>query len=377
MLKKVLILSASAGAGHLRAAQAVEKAFFELKAAEEDRNIDTLEYTNPVFHQLYSKAYIEIVNKTPELFGWFYKHFDKPWQNEHRRLAFDKLNARPFVEMLQEYQPDIAVCTHFLPAEIISWLKGKKRINTRQVIVITDFDLHAFWLSHHYEHYFVAIEETKVHLEQLGFPPDKITVSGIPIDPVFAEHKGKKKMRQLHNLEPDLPAILVSAGGFGVGPVEKLTQSLMKMQKKAQIIVICGKSKELKDKVDKIIKNPTSDTVGQFYSVGYTDQMDSYMAACDLILGKTGGLTTSEALAKGLGFVIVDPIPGQEQRNADPLLEEGVAIKCNNWPVLAYKIDKLLDNQKHLAQMQFKARNLASPPAAHHIVKKLTSLLLM
>ena len=101
------------------------------------------------------------------------------------------------------------------------------------------------------------------------------------------------------------------------------------------------------------------------------------MAACDLILGKTGGLTTSEALAKGLGFVIVDPIPGQEQRNADHLLEEGVAIKCNNWPVLAYKIDKLLDNQKHLAQMQFKARNLASPSAAHHIVKKLTSLLLM
>jgi len=154
-----------------------------------------------VFHQLYSKAYIEIVNKTPELFGWFYEHFDKPWQNEHRRLAFDKLNTRPFVKMLEDYQPDIAVCTHFLPAEIISWLKGKKRINTRQVIVITDFDLHAFWLCHHYEHYFVAIDETKVHLEQLGFASDKITVSGIPIDPVFAEHKDKKKMRQLHNLE--------------------------------------------------------------------------------------------------------------------------------------------------------------------------------
>lgn len=374
MLKRVLILSASAGAGHLRAAQAVEKAFLELKAAEEVRNIDTLEYTNPVFHQLYSKAYIEIVNKTPELFGWFYKHFDKPWQNEHRRLAFDQLNARPFVKMLQEYQPDIAVCTHFLPAEIISWLKGKKRINTRQAIVITDFDLHAFWLCHHYEHYFVAIEETKIHLEQLGFPSDKITVSGIPIDPVFAEHKDKKKMRRLHNLEPDLPTILVSAGGFGVGPVEKLTQSLMKMHKKAQIITICGKNTELKNKVDKFVTNLPSDAVVQFHPVGYTDQMDSYMAASDLILGKTGGLTTSEALAKGLGFVIVDPIPGQEQRNADHLLEEGVAIKCNNWPVLAYKIDKLLDNQKHLAQMQLKARNLASPSAAHDIVEKLKSL---
>jgi processive 1,2-diacylglycerol beta-glucosyltransferase len=374
MLKRVLILSVSAGAGHIRAAQAIEKAFLELKAAEEVRNIDTLEYTNTVFHQLYSKAYIEIVNKTPELFDWFYEHFDKPWQNEHRRLAFDKLNAGPFVKMLEEYQPDIAVCTHFLPAEIISWLKAKKKVKTPQAIVITDFDLHAFWLCHHFEHYFVALEETKAHLIELGVSLDKITVSGIPIDPVFAEHKDKKKMRQLHNLEADLPTILVSAGGFGIGPVEKLTQSLTKMHKKAQIIVICGKNTELKDKVEEFVKNPPFDTVVRFHSVGYTDQMDTYMAASDLILGKTGGLTTSEALAKGLGFIVVDPIPGQEQRNADHLLEEGVAIKCNNWPVLAYKIDKLLDEPEHLAQMQFKARKLARPSAAHDIVEKLKSL---
>lgn len=124
----------------------------------------------------------------------------------------------------------------------------------------------------------------------------------------------------------------------------------------------------------KFVKNLPSDAAVRFHSVGYTDQMDSYMAASDLILGKTGGLTTSEALVKGLGFVVVDPIPGQEQRNADHLLEEGIAIKCNNWPVLAYKIDKLLDTPEHLAQMQYKARNLARPLAAHDIVEKLASL---
>jgi len=374
MFERVLIISVSAGAGHLRAAQAVEKAFSLLDAAKEVRNVDVLQYTNKLFHELYSKAYIDIVDKTPEIWGWLYDHFDRPWHNERRRLAFEKLNTRPFVRMLEEYQPDIVVCTHFLPAEIISWLKGKKRINTRQVIVITDFDLHAFWLCHHFEHYFVAIEETKVHLEQLGVGSDKITVSGIPIDPVFAEHKDKKKMRRLHNLEPELPTILVSAGGFGVGPIEKLTQSLMKMHKKAQIVVICGKNKELKERVDSFLRDIPDNLPIRFISLGYTTEMDTYMSAADLILGKTGGLTTSEALAKGLGFVIVDPIPGQEQRNADHLLEEGVAVKCNNWPVLAYKIDKLLDNPKHLAQMQFKARNLARPSAAHDIVEKLTSL---
>jgi len=372
MLKRVLILSASAGAGHVRAAQAVEKAFLSSGTAEEVRNIDALEYTNKVFQSLYSKAYIEMVNKLPDIFGLFYKHFDKPWRNEQSRLAFDKLNSKPFVKMLREYQPDLTVCTHFLPAEIISWLKEENKTNTRQAIAVTDFDLHAFWLCHRFEHYFVAIEETKVHLERLGVPSDKITASGIPIDPVFSLSKDKKEIRQKLDLELDLPTILISAGGFGVGPVEQLIESLLGMRRKAQIIVVCGKNKDLKGKVDGLVKNPPAEAVARFHSVGYTDQMDSYMSASDLLLGKTGGLTTSEALAKGLGFVIVDPIPGQEQRNADHLLEWGAAIKCNNWLVLAYKIDKLLDDGESLARMQSNSRAMAKPFAARDIVEKLT-----
>src|SRR5919112_84980 len=138
MFEKVLVLSASAGAGHMRAAQALERAFLEMNAAREVRHVDTLEYTNKLFRHLYSKAYIEMVNKSPELLGWFYDHLDKPWKNERRRLALDKLNTRPFVKMLREYRPDITVCTHFLPAEIISWLKAKQRVRFRQAVVVTD-----------------------------------------------------------------------------------------------------------------------------------------------------------------------------------------------------------------------------------------------
>ncbi len=166
--KKVLILSASAGAGHMRAADAVERAFRLMDAAADVRHVDTLQYTNKLFRHLYSKAYIDLVNKSPELLGWFYDHLDKPWKNERRRLALDKLNTRPFVKMLEEYQPDITVCTHFLPAEIISWLKAKKRVGFRQAIVVTDFDVHAMWLCHHYEQYFVAMDETREHLVRAG-----------------------------------------------------------------------------------------------------------------------------------------------------------------------------------------------------------------
>jgi processive 1,2-diacylglycerol beta-glucosyltransferase len=374
MLNKVLILSASAGAGHIRAAQAIEKAFVELNAAREVRNLDTLEYTNTIFRRIYSKAYEEIVNRTPELFGWLYDYFDKPWHNERRRLAFDKLNAMPFIKMLEAYQPDIIACTHFLPAEIISWLKGKGKINSRHTVVVTDFDLHAFWLCHNVEHYFVAIEETKAHLAELGVSSERVSVKGIPIDPVFSLRKDKMEMRRLLNLRLDMPVILVSAGGFGMGPVEKLIQSLTKMQKQAQIVVICGRNQELKEKMDAFVKDVPPGLAAAFVSLGYTTEMDAYMSAADLILGKTGGLTTSEALAKGLGFIVVDPIPGQEQRNADHLLEEGAAIKCNNWPILSYKIDKLLDNPQRIAEMQTNARRLARPTAAHDIVEKLISL---
>jgi processive 1,2-diacylglycerol beta-glucosyltransferase len=121
MLRKVLLLSASAGAGHVRAAQAIEKAFNETSNRESEvLHVDVLNYTNKLFRHLYSKAYIDLVNKLPEVPGWFYDKLDKPWKNERRRLALDKLNTRPFVKLLKQYQPELIVCTHFLPAEIVS-----------------------------------------------------------------------------------------------------------------------------------------------------------------------------------------------------------------------------------------------------------------
>lgn len=375
MFKKVLILSASAGAGHLRAAEALERAFKQMNAAAEVRHVDTLDYTNKVFRHLHSKAYIEMVNKMPEVLGWLYDHLDKPWKNERRRLALDKLNARPFVKLLKDYRPDITVCTHFLPAEIISWLKAKERINCRQAIVVTDFDVHAMWLCRHYEHYFVALDETRLHLEKLGIPASKITVSGIPIDPVFNEPKDKREMRAKYELKQDVTTILLSAGGFGVGPVENILHLLATdLSSPAQVIALCGRNEKLKQRIDRLASEVPAERQLSIKAVGYTTAMDEYMAASDILLGKPGGLTTSEALAKNLIFVIVNPIPGQEERNSDHLLEEGVAIRCNNLPVLADKISRLLADPARMDAMRANARRLARPDAARQVVARLLEL---
>lgn len=374
MFKKVLILSAAVGAGHLRAAEALEKAFKQTNAAKEVKNIDVLNYTNPLFRRLYGKAYIDMVNKMPEVLGWMYDSLDKPWQNERRRLALDRLNTQPFIKFLKNYQPDIAVCTHFLPAEIISWLKAKDKISFPQAIVVTDFDVHAMWLCHHFEQYFVALDETRVHLEKLGIPSEKITVSGIPIDPVFAAHKDKAEMRAKYDLAKDKLTIMVSAGGFGVGNIEHLLQALSDLQTPAQILAICGRNEDLKTKLEKLAVEKLNNATVTFKPIGFTREMDEYMSAADLIVGKPGGLTTSEALAKGLIFVVVNPIPGQEERNSDHLLEKGCAIKCNNLPTLAYKIDELVKDKSRFEAMKTNVLNFARPNASKEIIEKLISL---
>ena len=374
MFNKVLILSASAGAGHVRAAQALERAFAETGLAQDVQHIDTLQYTTKAFRTIYAKVYFDMVKSVPDLVGWLYDQTDKPWQNERPRHVFEKLNTRRFVSRLEQYQPDITVCTHFLPASLISWLKYQGRLTARQAIVLTDFDAHALWLCHHYEHYFVALEETKVYLSTQGIRVDAIHVSGIPIDPVFLQPKDQRAMRAKYHLRQDVPTLLISAGGVGVGPMEALLHALSELQHPAQILALCGRNADLLTRARRVAAAlPPHHHVG-INVVPFTTAVDEYMAAADIVLGKPGGLTTAEALARGLAFVIVNPIPGQEEHNAAHLLEEGVALRCHSLPVLAYKMDRLLDDPVRFAAMQERARRMAKPHAAFDIVQRLVGM---
>lgn len=369
MSKRVLILSASSGAGHTRAAQALEKAFAARSDVQEVRHEDALRFTSPAFRSFYSRAYIDMVNRAPGVLGWLYDYADKPWKDENRRLMIDRLNAIPLINAMRKYRPDTVVCTHFLPSEIMSWLICRRAIQAKHAVVVTDFDVHAMWLCRHVSRYFVAMEETKVHLEQLGFISNRITVSGIPVDPDFAINKDKAAMRHKLGVHPERPTILLSAGGFGVGPIEHIVKSVMGIKHQAQILAMCGRNDELRNRLNELNENNQTNVIVK--AVGYTTEMDEYMAASDIVLGKPGGLTTSEALTKGLVFVVVNPIPGQEERNADHLLEEGAAIRCNNLPTMAYKIDKLLANPQKFEEMRNAALRLSRPLAAANIAESM------
>ena len=372
MYDKVLILSATAGAGHVRAAQAIEKAFALCGGAREVRHVDTLQYTNPLFRKFYADAYLSMCKRAPMVMGWLYDHMDTPFVDHKLARAFNKLNTGPFVDFLQDYRPDICICTHFLPSEIIAFLKAKRRVSCPLAIVVTDLDAHGMWLARDCDHYFLAMEETAEHLKALGVPPERLSITGIPIDPVFAEPKDRRSMRLKLGLAPDRTTILVTLGGFSVFPIENLVTVLARIQHPVQIVTICGHNTELQAKLTELA--PGIAGSHPVHVVGFTTAMDEYMAAADILVGKPGGLTTSEALARGLILCIVNPIPGQEERNSDHLLEENAAIRCNNLPALPWKIDRLLDDPARMALIRANVARLAHPNSAQLIVQRLVDL---
>ena len=360
-------MSVSAGAGHIKAAAALEKTFGEDARVGQVINQDALIYTNKLFRDFYSKFYTSLVDSAPNFLGWWYKTSDEPWRTDAMRHMIDRLNTRPLVRFIREFDPDITVCTHFMPAGIISHLIATGQLQARLSIVVTDFDFHAMWLSRSFQRYFVALDETKAYLEMLGLPPERITVSGIPVDAAFASPIDRIAECRRRGLNPEHPILLLSAGAAGSGSVEFMVERLKALEPRVQGIVVCGRNADLKQRVEHLVR----DSGDRFRVLGYTDDMPALMRVADLLISKPGGMTSAEALAAGLPMCIVNPIPGQEERNSDHLLEEGIAVKCNDLGTLTFKIQRLLDDPERLDAMRVRALNFARPRAAQTVVNTL------
>jgi processive 1,2-diacylglycerol beta-glucosyltransferase len=273
--------------------------------------------------------------------------------------------------LLKRIQPDLCVATHFLPAEIIAWLIAKKQLRAHNAIVVTDYDVHAMWLCRTVDRYYVAIEEAAQYLSGIGVSKEKLRVTGIPIDPLFATPVNKLESRKQLGLDAEAAVVLISAGGYGIGPVQQLVKDLLALQRPWQIVAIAGKSEKTRKHLEELARMAGRLPGGapRLSPVGFTTEMDKYMAAADLMVGKAGGLTTSECLARALPMALIEPIPGQEERNSDHLLEAGAAIRCNNLPAAAWKISALLDDSVRLQKMRDAARNLGHPRAAADIAE--------
>jgi processive 1,2-diacylglycerol beta-glucosyltransferase len=376
MPPRILVLSASVGAGHLRAAEAVELALRQTLPDAIVRNVDVLEMTNRLFKRLYGQFYLDLVNKAPHALGYFYDMLDQPRSPKARsdklRLYLEKLNLKAFVKFLKEEPWDLVINTHFLPAEIIASLRQKKELDLPHVTASTDFETHRLWVNQPCDRYFTATPEGALYLQHWGVPAADTFVTGIPIHPVFSTPKDRKACIAKHGLADDRPIVLQLSGGFGVGPIEKIFHGLLGVEQPIQLVTITGRNEKLKDQLSKI-KPPDRHKVKV---MGFTKEIDELMQAADLVVSKPGGLTTSEVLARGAVMVIVNPIPGQESRNSDYLLENGAAIKANNLATLGFKVNALLKDPVRLEVLRANVRRIAKPRAAFDVVEKSLEILM-
>ncbi len=367
---KILVLSAAVGAGHLRAAEAVELALRELAPDDLVENRDVLTLTNGMFRKLYGSAYLDLVNKMPHVLGYFYDYLDRPLSTQKksdslRRLA-QRMNLGKFLKFLRATPWDVVVNTHFLPAEMIAGLKLKGEFPAPQLTVTTDFETHRLWANEPCEHYFTATGEGACYLEHWGVPSGRCTITGIPIHPRFSKRPSRGECRAKHGIDNDRPVVLQLAGGFGVGPIEQILDSLCKIEQPLELLVVTGRNAELREK----LQNKKLPERHRVKILGFTTEMDELMTAADLIVTKPGGLTTSEALACGAAIVVVNPIPGQESRNSDYLLEHGAAIKVNNMATLHLKVSDVLANPARLQALRANSAALGKPRAAFEIAAK-------
>lgn len=365
---KVLLLSVSAGAGHVRAADALracaEKELPDVQAL----HLDVMDYASATFRRLYSDAYIKLVNKHPAVWGMIYQitgdASSDSTMNKMRR-SIERLNTRALRKRIAEFAPDAIVCTHFLPAEILMHEIRRGRLHVPVWVQVTDFDLHRMWVIPHMTGYFAANEEIGFRMRAVGMADASVHVVGIPIMPVFAQAPDRATCARELGMDPQRRTLLLMGGGAGVGNLEQVATHLLAQDADFQLIVLAGKNQAALAALQKLAAAHPS----RLFPQGYTNKVERLMACADLVITKPGGLTTSECLAIGVPMIVHSPIPGQEERNADYLLEQGAALKAVDTVGLEYRVAELLASPSRLAQLRERARALARPHAARDVLR--------
>lgn len=365
-LRRVLILSVSAGMGHLQAAQAIKKAFQEIKPEVEVTILDTFRYINPFLDKVIFGTYIEMLKITPIVYGYLYHLAEKGQPlsgvgKEELNRLFNKLAAPKLVRLLNSIQPQVVVCTHPFPAGILNQLKQQGSLNSLVAATLTDFTVHPFWIFPGVDLFTVAAPELRAPFREYGISLERVHPLGIPIDTCFSRPGDRATVHRQLGFNPDLPTALIVGGGLGMGPLAEIVKALGNYSGTLQLIVVTGNNDSLRARLERMLaalKNPVK-------VLGFVGNIPELMAAADFLVGKAGGLTCAEALASGLPVFIVDPLPGQEVRNTAFLTGQGAAIQVNNVKELVQKVDGALRGNGLLEELAKNARRLGKPLAAY------------
>lgn len=366
MNKKVLIFYIFS-AGHFHAASAIEKGFLEVFNGIEVEKVDALSYTNPILEKILDKAYLRIIKKRPDIWGNIYDNPDVVKKTKKAREAFHKLNTSKLKKLLDEHSPDVVLCTQAFPCGMVAEYKKSTGSSVPLIGVLTDYAPHSYWLHDEVDLYVAPSEETARMLTEKGVPRERVKVCGIPVDPKFKRKNDTSRIRKELGFSSEDPIILIMGGSQGLGAVEGVVKSLLTdMTHNYQLVVVAGSNKKLHTRLKKIETKRGGENI---CVLSFVENADELMEAADLIVTKAGGMTTAEAMVKSLPVLIVDPIPGHEEMNADYLVKQGVAIEVKTYEELHEKINELFDSESALSEMKKSAGELSKPDSALDIAK--------
>lgn len=366
---RIAILHATAGNGHKRAAQALAAAMSAMNPTAIVREVDTLVFASRLYRGTYAATYNAMAARAPRLWGALYHSWAMAPVNRGTapvRLAIDRFNLRSLVRVMERESPDAVVCTHFLPVEALSPIRGHGRLRVPLYCVITDFVAHPFWAFPHVDRYFVASERVADELAGHGVPHSRIEVTGIPVDERFAVSIGRDAACARLGLDPARPTVLVMGGGSGVGPLALLAERLARLARAPQVVVVCGTNDDLRAEIEAL---PMA-REGRIRALGYTTDVDVLLEASDVVVSKAGGLTCSEALIKRTPLVVFRPTPGQEVRNADYLERAGAARNAGSIEEVETVVTLWLSDAAARDAVRSAAAKLAAPHASETIARR-------
>ena len=368
-MKKVLIFYASYGGGHLSAANSIKQYIEENKPDYKVKLVDCMLYVNKPINKITTTAYKEMAKKMPWAWGEIYSHAQSGPLAKISSTS-NNILAKKLLNLLKEFKPDTIISTHPFSSQMINYLKKKGLVNCSLSTIMTDFSPHDQWLiGHKYtNNFFVSNNKLRDYLIDYGINKDKVFATGIPLSNRFLMHFNEFDIKKDLGLDLDKRVILFFGGGeFGLGREKtiKILSSFIDHANNYQIVAVAGKNKKLKESFDRLVfeKRPKNKVL----VLPYTNKVPELMSISDLVVTKPGGLTTTESLASGLPIIIINPIPGQEEENAEFLEESGVGIWLKKRDDYDQIIKDLLKDTKRLHEMKVNTKILAKKHSTRDI----------
>lgn len=395
MQKKVLIMSASTGGGHNRAARAIKEELTNKSVngvTIDCEIIDSLKIVNGTMDKLISRGYEKSAKYTPKAWGGVYKLTESSLmsKNEFKDNPLTSLISRKLKKLVENKKPDLIIGTHPFPMIALSTLKKHsqlydisesstftesihkyyKNLNIPPLVtVLTDYTTHSAYIQNEINYYITGHEYVKELLIEDGIDKEKIKPYGIPVEKSFLSHRDKETVLSELDLDPNKFTVLLMGGSFGAGSIKDTLAELISVDRDFQIIVITGRNKSLKDKLEKNLATAEDKIDKKICVLGFTDKMNDLLASVDILVSKPGGLTTTESLLKEVPMIVPYFIPGQEEENLDFLSNCGASLRTSKKYSLSVLLKVLIDDPKRIEMTKENIRAIKKLNASQDIAK--------